>query len=291
MIPFTQAAHGVDWGGYDYDALQVENMHRLGETDLFIIQWGGAGTDKLFKRARDDGQLTGLYHWQNALQTVQGQADAFSKEIERLNPDVVVVDYEHWWKVWDQYWDAIAGKIPWSKVEMMPPEKISESGRLTTELLAQRWAPGKYFLVYTGAWFTTQYAPSSSLWLKNYPLFIASYPDYGIKPYPCTWDQIVSGYIKVQNRDKVTRHEDNVSNFSPGLPSGLTEWDAWQFSSRRIIPGEKYPMDWIVFNMTPEQLKAKCHKGPVVPPEPTWQQAIDAWAREDPNRPFTGPKP
>lgn len=270
MIPFIQAAHGNDWGGYDYDALQVENLRKLGGSDIFIIQYGGGGSEKLIRRAQADGQLTGLYAWQNALETVQGQADNFSRAIEQLNPDAIILDYEHWWKVWAEYWAAIGGKLPWDQVQKLPAEKISESGRLTAELIRQRWA-GKYILVYTAKWFTSGYAPASSAWLRDYNLFVATYPDYGVKPYSCSWEQIRAGYLKALNRDGTVR-DDNVASFTPDLPAGLTSWDAWQFSSRRIYPGESYAVDWIVFNMTPAQLLAKCGKGPEV--EPEWKIEI-----------------
>ena len=53
---------GVDWGGYDYDALQVENLATKAEIGFFVSQAGGAGTPKLLARAKAAGLITGTYN-------------------------------------------------------------------------------------------------------------------------------------------------------------------------------------------------------------------------------------
>jgi hypothetical protein len=240
---------GIDWGGYDYD-LRLAELRQAG-VEYVISQAGGAGTPRILAEARELGYATGTYWWNQALISPQAQIDQFAQYIEADNPDFLIMDYEHWWKYWSQYWDAIGGVIPWSSVERLPAAQISENGRLVAEGIAARY-PDKLFLVYTAAWFTNQYAPQSATWLKNYPLHVASYPDYGVDPYNLAWEEIRAGVIKVKYQGQVI--EQNIHDYQPTLPIGLTDWKMWQYSSRIKIPGAYYAYDWDLFDGTIEEL-------------------------------------
>src|SRR5450759_2975382 len=96
----------IDWGGYDYN-VQVEALAAHGY-GLIISQATGLGTKKILARGRSAGMLTGDYWWNSALNSVQYQIDTYSKAIEdEGSPEVLILDFEHWWKVWQEYWNAM----------------------------------------------------------------------------------------------------------------------------------------------------------------------------------------
>jgi hypothetical protein len=262
-----------DWGGYDYDRFQVEALHENG-AGLLISQATGPGTKKLLARARGVGELTGKYWWNSPIRGVQEQIDSYSKAIEdEGSPEVLVIDFEHWWRIWQQYWDA-SGKVKdaqgnvmtWDKVEKFEPKVISENGRLVTEGIVKRWK-GKYILDYSAPWFTYQYCPMAVEWLKDYPYFGATYPDYGVGAYDRSWDQIKNGDILVKNVNKIVV-PDNLENYKVALPDPRIKAEMWQYSSCMRAPGEAWPYDWGRFLGNMDQLKAKCGLGPVPLPVP-----------------------
>ena len=259
--------YGVDWGGYDYDAMQVENLASRAGCSFFISQAGGAGTPKLIKRAKNAGMITGTYYWNSALISAQAQIDAYSFLIDQDKPDIIILDFEHYWAKWDDYWAAIAGTIPWANVTRMSAQKISDNGQSVCEGIIKRWS-GKYYLNYSADWFVSGYASPSTTWLKKYPFFVAAYPDYGVSPYSLTWDQIKSGKFM-----HLKSGLQNIADYRPTLPADITQWDLWQYSSRIKIPGEYYAYDWDLFNGSLDQLKAKC--GLISPPtEPTVEERL-----------------
>jgi hypothetical protein len=252
----------IDWGGYDYDNLQVENALTLGGCELFISQLGGAGTPKLLKRAKAIGYpLTGGYYWNSALKSVVTQVDECSRLIDEVDPDIIILDFEHYWAKWQQYWDAIGGLLPWAEVERMNPQKISENGRLVSDGVYQRWK-GKGFLDYSAQWYVNGYCPQASLWLKEKPFHVAAYPDYGLKPYSLTWDQIKAGKFM-----ELKAGLQNVADYRPSMPAGMTDWDLWQYSSRIKAPGEYYAYDWNYFPGTVKEFRVKVGMDAATPPE------------------------
>jgi hypothetical protein len=252
----------VDWGGYDYDALQVENLATKANCGAFISQLGGPGTSKLLKRARDAGMITGGYYWNSALNSVQFQLDQFSQWIDADNPDIIILDVEHWWAKWDQYWAAIAGTLPWAQVEKLAPQKISDNAQAVCEGMIKRY-PNKYYLNYSAQWFVNGYSPQSAFWLKKYPFHVAAYPDYGMPPYTLPWDQIAAGKFMTVRSGLQT-----ITDYQPSMPTGMVAWDMWQYSSRIKVPGEYYGYDWNYFPGTLDDLKEKCHISTTTPPPP-----------------------
>lgn len=266
----------IDWGGYDYDALQVENLFNKGGVNVFISQLGGVGTPKLLKRARDVGMITGGYCWNSALNSAQFQIDQFSKWIEAENPDIIILDVEHWWADWSQYWAAIAGTLPWADVKKLPPQKISDNAMLVCEGINTRWK-GKYYMNYSAQWFVNGYAPQASAWLKNYPFHVAAYPDYGVAPYSLTWDQIKAGQF-MEKRAGLQ----SIADYQPSMPTGMTAWTMWQYSSRIKVPGEYYAYDWNVYNGSLDDLKVLTGMKPAPAPAPvlTDKQKLDIlWSK------------
>lgn len=279
----TNPVLGCDWGGYDYDALQVESIASQAGCPLFISQLGGAGTPKLLKRARAAGMITGGYYWNSALNGAQFQIDAFSRLIEADKPDIIILDVEHWWADWSQYWDAIAGRLPWADVKRLDPGKISVNAQLVCEGINTRWK-GKYYLNYSAQWFVNGYSPQCAGWMKNYPFHAAAYPDYGLSPYTLTWAQIGAGQF-MEKRAGLQ----SITDYQPSMPTGMTEWDMWQYSSRIKVPGEYYAYDWNYFPGTLADLKRLIGMAtePTIPtpeplPAPGDHERIDSlveWAR------------
>jgi hypothetical protein len=261
---------GIDWGGYDYK-LPLSDLQKLGDVQFVISQSGGAGTPAIIQGAKGLGMITGLYYWNSALVSVQAQIDQFSAQIDLLKPDMIILDHEHWWKSWEEYWQAIAGTIPWSQVQKLPPEKISENGRMVAEGIKLRWA-GKYYMTYSSNWFIgiNGYSPSSPYWIKKYPYFPATYPDYGVPPYTLSWEDIRANKIFSKTYGLTP-----LTDYKPDLTVPITSWEVWQYSSRIKIPGEAYSYDWDVFNGTLDELKIKCGLIPAPPGELTDKEKLD----------------
>jgi GH25 family lysozyme M1 (1,4-beta-N-acetylmuramidase) len=259
--------HGLDWGGWD-EPIDLVGFRRNVGSAFFITQVG-SGTARLVPTAKNLGYITGLYWWNSALDSATWQIDTFSKAIDKYQPDLIAVDFEHYWADWRLYNEWIAGKITRDHVPLLPPNKISDNGAAVTAGLEKRWR-GKYLLVYTAKWFTDDCAPMSVSWLRNYPLWVANYPDYGCVRYKLPWEQIADGSFHIKTTNGPV--EQNLKDWRPTLPAGLTNRDIWQYSSR-IQPPSGSPAymgyDHNVYHGSIDSLRVKCGlQLPPVPPEP-----------------------
>lgn len=252
---------GIDWGGYDYDALKLEEARSQAGIDLFISQLGGAGTPKLIPRAKQLGYITGGYYWNSALNSVQFQVDQFSKWLEATPCDIIVLDVEHWWKDWAQYWAAIQDTLPWAQVEKLPPQKIYDNAVMVYDGMKARWA-GKYFLNYSAQWFVNGYSPQLATNFKTKPFWVAAYPDYGLAPYTETWQEIGAGTMHAYH----VSGDQQVQDWSPTMPTGMTDWALWQYSSRIKVPGEYYAYDWNYYPGTRHEFEVLAGLVPPLPP-------------------------
>jgi hypothetical protein len=186
--------------------------------------------------SREAGMDIALYGWGDPINyaRVQQQADAMRRMIDTLSVGNGVVcrvfsDKEQWWSSWAKYNLALALKIPWTDVPVLSLYRVLDFyADLSRRIGFDRQDD------YSAYWFWNRY--------RTIPPFnwVASYFDYGKKPYPLTWEAFA---LQLRSLTK------------PTLPPNQTLYKLWQFSSRISLPGNAR-LDLNLFNGTEEEYRA-----------------------------------
>lgn len=174
----------------------------------------------------------GLYFWLYPTVTSRWQVDEYMLDVEECKPDFLALDIEQYWpntkEAWEAYYDYIGGKISESAVPKVSSAQISNTAKAVAEGLKAQ--SGLELLPYTGTWFVEDHSPELLSWVGEYSLWWAHYYDRGKGKYNIDWPQFEQF------------PEGSLTLKEPDMPAGLT-WKMWQFTSRWIYPGQKYPWD------------------------------------------------
>ncbi len=222
--PEVKYLRGVDVSYYQ-DALPWVNLVEHG-LDFAVIKGNqGIYTINHVKGARDAGvKKVGLYFWHDPIMKPGTQLSYFSNSTGIHKPDFIALDLEQYWRNWNQYFGWL--KDHNIRVDTFTSQQISDNAQAVAEGLA---ALGLPFLVYTAQWFCDEWSPDIYQWLPEYKLWWANYVDWGQAKYKISWQDFETfPAISVQKE--------------PKMPNDL-RWTAWQFTSRWIYPGQRYPWD------------------------------------------------
>jgi len=195
--------------------------------------------------AREAGvPLVALYYWCDPTLSAQYLVDWFANDIREYDPDFIAVDVEQWWASWEEYFDAIAGKIGWGDVKQLSPQAISNHAKAVADGLRKLF-PNKLVVIYSATWFTAGHAAPMHDWIGDYPLWWAHYFDGQLGTRQVTWEQLAAT---------------PPWPFEVWMPSPEMKWDIWQYSSTMITPAQYARYDWNVFNGTLDEMKRWCKK-------------------------------
>jgi GH25 family lysozyme M1 (1,4-beta-N-acetylmuramidase) len=269
-----QMIHGIDISAY-------QSNYKLNFSDMvqngigFVIIKGGQGTytADLWNRAvAGNVPVKSLYFWDDPTLSTAYKMALFNSEVNKYNPDFICVDVEQWWTNWTQYFDAIAGKIPWASVTKLTPDQISNSAWSVMNSLKTNF-PNKKIVLYTGEWFIRSYALPINKWINVFPLWLANYTVTTKKAY---------SYAEINAQPDPARTPLQIANKNHTNPQLKYYYDTfsadsfvfWQYSSVIIFPGETYNLDTNIFNGTLDQLKTWCGMTVIPPVEPPVEPPI-----------------
>jgi hypothetical protein len=181
-------------------------------------------------KARAGGfKRLGLYQWVDPTLSVDYNVDKVLRYLSEIRVESVVMDIEHWWASWSEWWAAVEGRAPWSSVRRLSGQHISDHAHAVVQELIPRI--NMPLFNYCGRWFINAYSPQLDDWIHDYPYINA---DYSGAPEgrTLTWEQI----------DQVAR---NIGP-SPHMPPGKTEMMR-QFASKITVKEENVSFDMNVF--------------------------------------------
>ena len=199
-----------------------------------IVKVGGSGghndvrAEMHLQAAKDANMACMIYYWADPNVSWRTQLAHLLRLIEKYKPLAVALDFEQWWKSWDEWQKSLIGLFPKDKVRIVPPNQINDVYRLLADNLAA--ATDIPVLIYTGKWFIDRYCPQLATWIGRYWVWLARYVDLGKKYYNVTWEQL-------RKLAPIGR--------MPEIPSGvpITSVVIQQFTSRVIYPGYNGPLD------------------------------------------------
>lgn len=148
----------------------------------------------------------------------------------------LVLDVERWWERYDEYYEHKKGTRKKEDVVTLTDAWISQTAEVFAGWMRQYFK--KPVFIYTAEWFVTGFAPSMNNWVKNYPLWIASYP-YSSGVVNTTWEQFRSAWMPLDTAKIPTLSADKVT--------------MWQFSGDKfVLPGSGGSALDLNFYMAPE---------------------------------------
>jgi lysozyme len=193
--------------------------------------------------AKAAGMRTGLYHWDDPLETPASQAAWFLSKTAGLEFDFAVDDSEQQWADW-QEWSS--GCI----TQLLSPELISHSAQTIMSIWEQA---GLKTILYTRKSFMESFSRPMLKWCGGKILWLAHYP-YNTTRITTTWEEFKAKYLP--------------SISGPDLPEGVNKWHFWQFTGDKfVLPGNAGAIDVNFYNGSIEQLQTLTGKT-AVPPEP-----------------------
>lgn len=254
----------VDVSAYQ-SAVPWDTLNANGVCDIAIIKGGqGQYTRDHVNQARAKGiKHIILYFWNDPTVAAFYQILTIQNDIKEYNPIAVFLDVEQWWANWDQYWQFLAGKLTIAQMAVKSPQSISDNALAVLNGVRQSY-PKLIIGVYTALWFVSGWSQPIAQWIKNWPLWDASYFDYSKATYKVTYD-----YIRTVP----------PATYIPALPTGATEWKFLQYSSRMVYPGQIYPYDSNIFNGGEREFLAWAGLTPPPPTDHDILMSLVEWAK------------
>lgn len=120
------------------------------------------------------------------------QFQALINALKYKKYDFLVLDAERWWERYDEYLELLNGKRKKEDVVTLTDAWISQTAEVFAGWMKAYFK--KPVWIYTGEWFVDSYAPSMNNWIKNYPLWVSSYP-YDKGYVTCTWEQFRTSWM------------------------------------------------------------------------------------------------
>jgi lysozyme len=239
--------YGIDVSRYqpvvDWTLLKIQGV----EFAFIKATQGNYHVDPMMRThlagAKAVGMITGLYHWDDPLETPASQAAWFLEKTKGLDFDFAIDDAEQQWADW-QEWSA--GCI----TQLLSPEVISHSA----QTILQTWEnAGLKTILYTRKSFMESFSRPMLNWCGKKILWLAHYP-YNLDRINTSWEIFK------------TKHLPTIAG--PDLPEGVTHWDFWQFTGDKFtLPGNSGAIDVNFYNGSREQLDDLAGKT-TVPPQP-----------------------
>ena len=266
---------GIDFSRYQDDTKY--DFKRLWDMGVrFIIAKSSEGLhwmDPTFIRkmetAKKLGFITGHFHWITPEDRGDSQVDYMLGNVPDELIDFHSLDVEDAFR--SVHYTTFRDKKTRKQMQRIakngyvdvrvPSATISENARIAMERLRSRTT--KPAVLYTGLWFINGYAPHMKSWMRDYPVWYASYPDKKFYAWNRTPLEIARGW---KNLDWETFLCFNVPEKDTALDTAFytvdpktgmkdKEWTIWQFTGDRIrLPGTPAVTEYDLFNGSYEDL-------------------------------------
>lgn len=264
---------GMDWGSYlnwderiQFDWRQLHDQAGVrfaifrGDQEQIDPEWGNYSTIRNMAAAREVVPVVGNYYWHYPYRSlIATYLSRYKKAIDRENPDFIAPDLEQ-------------TKVIKNGVEVqVDPQEFSDTAQQLCEALRDAY-PEKQVIPYTRRDIVTYYSPQLAQWIGAFDGgWEAGGPDYGLKVYPLTWEQIAGDYVRAAPLGNLVKLDNTGSTTIPTWTHNAMR----QYSGRILPPyatGTLYAhqYDWNVFYGSEAELMAWVRKTPVVvePPDP-----------------------
>lgn len=205
---------------------------------------GGLTQDTKFREHADKtlaaGKRLGVYAWDDPNISSARQVDAWLSYLKPYEGLVhsIYPDYEQWWSVWGEWYQAIQGTLNWGLLQKFNKDKLSIHYQMTSSYLKLVWK-GKQ-APYTSKGFVDEYAPRMNDWLGEYPNWIAQYGYHPSKRIEVSWDELI---------------RDWMPKYTVSAPVGTRQLVGHQFTGDRLLLpgmydyyGRRSPADVSVFD-------------------------------------------
>jgi hypothetical protein len=105
----------------------------------------------------------------------------------------MAVDFEQWWAVWGQWYQAVAHKVTWAMVRRIAPRIISRRGHAMAAWFDEH--TDLPVVVYTSYGFVSSYAGEAASWLGRYPSWISHWKEQPATRVRLSWEQIRESWL------------------------------------------------------------------------------------------------
>jgi hypothetical protein len=164
------------------------------------------------------------YFWDDIIVDPNGQADWIANVLatEGLPVKFMWADQEQWWTNWTLWYQARAGKIPYSQVPRATPDNISNHNYTFCNRLVSKFPK---LGVYTNNGFVSSWSRPMNNWLPRYAAWPAQYDRQPAAVTAMSWEQLRAQWMP--NYDVIR---------APGQP--IEQVKGHQFTGDRIqLPG------------------------------------------------------
>ena len=182
------------------------------------------------QRCIDAGLPVCAYHWEDVTWSSSGQVKQTLDIVEGMDIVGVMLDWEHWWSSWGDWWQAIYKNIAWNAVRVASPSSISSHAEETVRLLKEA---GIYVFGYSSKNFIDTYvAPYSSNWINELDWVMAHYRYQPASAVDISWEELKEKWLPdyeplkplVLDIDKVIGHQFTGDRFGlPGMYANTTK--------------------------------------------------------------------
>ncbi len=186
----------VDVSKYQ-DHIVLDDMQLV---SMVIVRLAGGLTEDPKFRQHADAVLTagkklGVYAWDDPNITSQRQVDAWLSFLKPYEGYIhsIYPDYEQWWSVWGEWYQALKQKIAWSTLQKFDKTKLSLHYE-TTSMCLQKSTQIKQ-ASYTSKGFVDSYAPDMNRWMGKYPGWIAQYGKQPAQVVVLEWEDLLKNWL------------------------------------------------------------------------------------------------
>jgi hypothetical protein len=174
------------------DEMQLVSM-------IIVRLAGGLTEDPRFRQHADSvlssAKKLGVYAWDDPNITSQRQVDAWLNFLKPYEGYIhsIYPDYEQWWSIWGEWYQALQQKLAWNIVQKFDKTKLSLHYETTSTCLQKstqiKQAP------YTSKGFVDSYAPGMNKWLNKYPNWVAQYGYQPSKVVELEWEDLIKNWL------------------------------------------------------------------------------------------------
>lgn len=213
--------------------------------------------------------VLGGYHWIDGNTDAGKQAKFFLDATKNTPLTIGVGDAEEWWDDPNVWLQAVTGKIPWSAVVRVKPEKAEKAAKGFMQALAQqnRLKP----LCYTSEGYAQEMGFGD--WLPTFDNWIA---EYWYRYYPASritvsWQTLQEKYKPLPNGSRPKPSKVKMGRLVGWQYSGDRLCLPGMYRTEKCVIGDESPSDLNVFSS--EWLSCESSPAPITPPPPSEPQA------------------
>jgi len=215
---------GIDASLYQ-KRINFKTLQDNGVSFVILKASSGSGIDPLFKQHMAEAEygpniVIGAYHWCDPTFDDNKQAQMFLDIVQPYDRvKFYAGDAEQWWADWVMWGKMTRNECRPDDVPHLTGQRMNDNIHNILNYWSAR--TDRKVLIYTAKWWTDYYAPLTSGWIKDYPLWVATYPT--VTKAPTSWKE----YFDTQP----------PAGTSPYMPRGSEKWTIWQNTGNLKLPG------------------------------------------------------